>query len=96
MRNLYDTAVVWRFAENRMCTRHSSLVRDTETSNIWPRDILNTRTTVLEKESTNYWYRVDVRRRPLTMPNLFQEAVTTRRSSGIASRVLDQQVNFPR
>lgn len=30
--------------------------------------------------------RVDARRRPLTTPNLFQEVVTTRRSSGIEPR----------
>lgn len=35
--------------------------------------------------------RVDARRRPLTMPNLFQEVVTTRRSSGIGPCVVHDQ-----
>lgn len=45
----------------------------------------NARTTSLRKKVPTTG-RVDVRRRPLTTPNLFQEAVTTRRSSGIGLR----------
>lgn len=91
--NLYDLAVV-RGDSPWYYVHRTSPCFDTETSfDVWARNILKRTHNSLKKRVPTTG-EVDVRRRPLTTPNLFQEAVTTRRSSAIGSRSRSI-VNFP-